>query len=146
METHYHSQFDNDDFYDEAVYRLHHELFALLILALDETAVVPLDFTPVLEHTCRAVKNNESGSTGTNSCNAKKLIQVTEETQEKAKQSHEETAAINTRYHALLAEGNMQEAEQLFAENREREKQLLVRIQTGAGSFLSALTGMVFST
>ena len=49
METHYHSQFDNDDFYDEAVYRLHHELFTLLILALDETAVVPLDFTPVLE-------------------------------------------------------------------------------------------------
>ena len=40
METHYHSQFDNDEFYDEQVYRLHHELFALLILALDETAVV----------------------------------------------------------------------------------------------------------
>ena len=32
METHYHSQFDNDEFYDEQVYRLHHELFALLIL------------------------------------------------------------------------------------------------------------------
>ncbi len=49
METHYHSQFDNDEFYDEAVYRLHHELFALLILALDETAVVPLDFSPVVQ-------------------------------------------------------------------------------------------------
>ena len=35
METHYHSQFDNDEFYYEQVYRLHHELFALLILALD---------------------------------------------------------------------------------------------------------------
>ena len=40
METHYHSQFDNDEFYDEQVYRLHHELFALLIEALDRTAVV----------------------------------------------------------------------------------------------------------
>lgn len=26
METHYHSQFDSDEFYDEAVYRFHHEL------------------------------------------------------------------------------------------------------------------------
>ncbi len=49
METHYHSQFDNDEFYDEQVYRLHHELFALLILALDETAVVPLQFSPVVQ-------------------------------------------------------------------------------------------------
>ena len=66
----------------------------------------------------------------------KKLIQVTEETQEKAKQSNEETAAINTRYHALLAEGNMQEAEQLFAENREREKQLLVKFKQEQDHFV----------
>ena len=46
METHYHSQFDNDEFYDEQVYRLHHEL---LILALDETAAVPLQFSPVVQ-------------------------------------------------------------------------------------------------
>ncbi|MEI3187669.1 MAG: hypothetical protein V8S27_07600 [Lachnospiraceae bacterium] len=36
METHYHSQFDNDEFYDAQVYRLHDELFALLIVALDQ--------------------------------------------------------------------------------------------------------------
>lgn len=139
METHYHSQFDNDDFYDEAVYRLHHELFTLLILALDETAVVPLDFTPVLERilaggseiTAKVEETQEQIAAIT-----KKLIQVTEETQEKAKQSYEETAAINTRYHALLAEGNMQEAEQLFAENREREKQLLVKFKQEQDHFV----------
>lgn len=139
METHYHSQFDNDDFYDEAVYRLHHELFALLILALDETAVVPLDFTPVLERilaggseiTAKVEETQEQIAAIT-----KKLIQVTEEAQEKAKQSYEETAAINTRYHALLAEGNMQEAEQLFAENREREKQLLVKFKQEQDHFV----------
>ena len=27
METHYHSQFDNEDFYDEPVYRFHHNLY-----------------------------------------------------------------------------------------------------------------------
>lgn len=139
METHYHSQFDNDDFYDEAVYRLHHELFTLLILALDETAVVPLDFTPVLERILAGGSEIAAKVEETQEQIAaitKKLIQVTEETQEKAKQSYEETAAINTRYHALLAEGNMQEAEQLFAENREREKQLLVKFKQEQDRFV----------
>ena len=139
METHYHSQFDNDDFYDEAVYRLHHELFALLILALDETAVVPLDFTPVLERILAGGSEIAAKVEETQEQIAaitKKLIQVTEETQEKAKQSYEETAAINTRYYALLAEGNMQEAEQLFAENREREKQLLVKFKQEQDHFV----------
>ena len=139
METHYHSQFDNDDFYDEAVYRLHHELFTLLILALDETAVVPLDFTPVLERILAGGSEIAAKVEETQEQIAaitKKLIQVTEEAQEKAKQSYEETAAINTRYHALLAEGNMQEAEQLFAENREREKQLLVKFKQEQDHFV----------
>ena len=65
METHYHSQFDNDGFYDERVYRLHHELFALLLLVLDETAVVPLKFARVAERVlsgidkCREVLERE---------------------------------------------------------------------------------------
>lgn len=139
METHYHSQFDNDDFYDEAVYRLHHELFALLILALDETAVVPLDFTPVLERILAGGSEIAAKVEETQEQIAaitKKLIQVTEETQEKAKQSYEETAAINTRYHALLAEGNMQEAEQLFAQNRKREKRLLAKFKQEQDHFV----------
>ena len=139
METHYHSQFDNDDFYDEAVYRLHHELFALLILALDETAVVPLDFTPVLERILAGGSEIAAKVEETQEQIAaitKKLIQVTEKAQEKAKQSYEETATINTCYHALLAEGNMQEAEQLFAENREREKQLLVKFKQEQDHFV----------
>ena len=44
METHYHSQFDNEDFYDEPVYRFHHKLYGKLVLAFDYTAVVPMDF------------------------------------------------------------------------------------------------------
>ena len=139
METHYHSQFDNDDFYDEAVYRLHHELFALLILALDETAVVPLDFTPVLERILAGGSEIAAKVEETQEQIAaitKKLIQVTEKAQEKAKQSYEETATINTCYHALLAEGNMQEAEQLFVENREREKQLLAKFKQEQDHFV----------
>lgn len=49
METHYHSQFDNDNFYDKDVYRMHHELFGLLLLAIDRTEIVPLNFARVFE-------------------------------------------------------------------------------------------------
>ena len=49
METHYHSQFDNDNFYDKDVYRMHHELFGLLLLAIDRTKIVPLKFARVFE-------------------------------------------------------------------------------------------------
>ncbi|HKM35423.1 MAG TPA: M28 family peptidase [Lachnospiraceae bacterium] len=49
LATHYHSQFDNDNYYDEDVYRLHHELFGLLLIQIDRTVVVPLDFSPVFK-------------------------------------------------------------------------------------------------
>ena len=49
METHYHSQYDNEDFYQEPVYRFHHELYGRLVLALDQTAVAPLDFRRLFE-------------------------------------------------------------------------------------------------
>ena len=149
METHYHSQFDNDDFYDEAVYRLHHELFALLILALDETAVVPLDFSPVLERVIAGgsrivtaaeeilsqTKKNQIGQEQIATA-AKKLIQVTEEAQKKEKQSYDQTAAINAHYHMLLANGNMEEAEQHFVENRSREEKLLAKFKQEQDCFV----------
>lgn len=149
METHYHSQFDNDDFYDEAVYRLHHELFALLILALDETAVVPLDFTPVLERVLAGGSRIVAATEGIVSQTeknqmvqeqiaqkAKELIRVTEAAQEKAKQSYDQTAAINARYRKLIANGNMEEAEQLFVENRDRETEMLAKFKQEQDHFV----------
>ena len=44
METHYHSQFDNEEFYQEEVFRFHHEFYGKLVLAIDRSAAVPLDF------------------------------------------------------------------------------------------------------
>lgn len=55
METNYHSQFDNDTFFDEDVYRLHHELYGLLLMELDRTKIVPLNFEPVFQKVKAAV-------------------------------------------------------------------------------------------
>lgn len=49
METHYHSQFDNDAFYDEQVYRLHHESSLFSSWLFDETCVIPLCSAPVMK-------------------------------------------------------------------------------------------------
>lgn len=47
MESHYHSQYDSDEFYDEKVYLFHHKLYAYILLRLDNLHVVPVDFTIV---------------------------------------------------------------------------------------------------
>ena len=35
MTTHYHSQYDSDEYYNEAAYRFHHELYGLLLMHLE---------------------------------------------------------------------------------------------------------------
>lgn len=47
MESHYHSQYDSDEFYDEKVYLFHHKLYAYILLRLDNLHVAPVDFTIV---------------------------------------------------------------------------------------------------
>ena len=47
MTTHYHSQYDSDEYYNEAAYRFHHELYGLLLMHLDSQSVAPLNFAEV---------------------------------------------------------------------------------------------------
>ena len=129
METHYHSQFDNDKYYDERVYRLHHELFALLVEALDRTAVVPLAFAPVLERAAESAEEElpfEDERVERKLADLKELLEMAEE---KAERDYEETEEINHRYSALLTEGKTEEAEVLYQSVRGREKELLDRFK-----------------
>ena len=45
MESHYHSQYDSDEFYDEKVYLFHHKLYAYILVRIDNLNVAPVDFT-----------------------------------------------------------------------------------------------------
>lgn len=136
METHYHSQFDNDDFYDEPVYRLHHELFALLVEALDRTAVVPLMFAPVMKRTAESASRTDlpeitaaSGDPFRLSEKLHALQKQALEAAEKAQKEYEAVSGFNSRYSRLLSEGRHDEAEQLFAESRPLEQKLLARFK-----------------
>lgn len=142
METHYHSQFDNDAFYDEQVYRLHHELFALLIMALDETCVIPLCSAPVMK---RALEGYKASSEILRSFVAMDLIspmtlaslaekisdleKMLSDAADVAESRYESRRSLNSHYRALLAEGRQKEAECLYLESREAEKEALRRFK-----------------
>ena len=142
METHYHSQFDNDAFYDEQVYRLHHELFALLIMALDETCVIPLCSAPVMK---RALDGYNASSEILRSFVAMDLIspmtlaslaekisdleKMLSDATDVAESRYESRRSLNSHYRALLAEGRQKEAECLYLESREAEKEALRRFK-----------------
>ena len=141
METHYHSQFDNDEFYDEQVYRLHHELFALLILALDETAVVPLQFSPVAQRIrkgleqCREIcyRADVAGQLGEKTRVLLEKIEELEALSDRAlrrcREEYEAVEEYNRNYKQLLRDGKYDEAEELFRQTRPLEQKLLARFK-----------------
>ena len=49
METHYHSQFDNDEYYNADVFQFHHELYGLLAMAFDRVKVAPVNVGRTLQ-------------------------------------------------------------------------------------------------
>ncbi len=142
METHYHSQFDNDDFYDEQVYRLHHELFALLIAALDETCVIPLCSAPVMK---RALDGYNISSDVLRPFVAMDLIspmtlaslvekisgleKILADAKDVAESRYESRRSLNSRYRALLSDDKEEEAACLYLEAREAEDEALRRFK-----------------
>lgn len=138
METHYHSQFDNDEFYDEQVYRLHHELFALLIEALDRTAVVPLCFERVMKRAARSL-DEELGELWVSpevAVRLEEMKQLFEQAAEFSWREYEEVREINNRYSSLLSQGREAQAEELFQRERKREAELLRRFKLEQDEFV----------
>lgn len=122
METNYHSQFDNDEFYDEDVYRMHHELFGLLLMAIDKTAVVPLSFSSVLE---KAAQKLESDWYVPCSAAGDELLASLRESAEIAASVYSKVKNLNLAYVQAQKEGTTAKAEQIFAQSRSLEHILL---------------------
>ncbi|MFR1897870.1 MAG: peptidase, partial [Hungatella sp.] len=92
METHYHTQFDNDDYYDEAVYRFHHELYGCLVMAFDRTAVAPLNFERLFLALKDSLDLDYSEKTG---AGGERLKELTEEAARLGKAVYEQVRRIN---------------------------------------------------
>lgn len=64
METHYHSQFDNEAYYHEPVYRFHHLLYGTLIQKFDQLILPPMDFSALFEAMNRSIDLRYAGLVG----------------------------------------------------------------------------------
>ena len=56
METHYHSQFDDDTSYDERIYAFHHRLYLRLALAFDRCVLPPMDYSTRIKRLMRSLR------------------------------------------------------------------------------------------
>ena len=133
METHYHSQFDNDEYYDPQVYQFHHELYALLILAIDATAVVPLSFTGVMK---RAQEGLELVKSCENSCLEEKYETISKLLTGAEKQQEENYRWIMQKNSAYKACEDPEQRETLYQSLRQTETELLKRFKTEQDAFV----------
>ncbi len=119
METRYHSQFDNDDAYDETVYHYHHVLYGRLMMAFDQLCLPPLDYTVRLNAlsetlTCQRLQPRMEGAFR---CALGKAVQ-------KAEELYALIEEVNRRYALELAEDSFG-GRKLYAACKEARRQLL---------------------
>ncbi len=133
METNYHSQFDNDNYYDEDVYRMHHELFGLLLMAIDETAVVPLSFAGVLQRAASLLDLPRCEALGADSV---ALTDALLAAAEAADPIYRKITGLNAAYAQALAENRPAEADELFSRSRIAEAKLLAAFQKEQDTFV----------
>lgn len=136
METHYHSQFDNDAYYDEQVYRMHHELFTLLILALDKTAIVPLCFASVFKHAYEILEEDNDFLGDMLIKKSKYLNDILHTARDKAISEYYRIESINKIYAFQLENGLDAQADKTLLDSREFEKMLLAKFKLEQDTFV----------
>lgn len=113
--NYYHSQFDNETTYNELAYRFHHNLYGLLVLAYDQTAVMPLDFTKRFEAMKESLNNDIAAAAGVDTT---ELVVALDQTIAAAQKLTEKVYKINAEYKQALVDGDMQKASKLLEDNK----------------------------
>ncbi len=90
METHYHSQFDDDTSYDARIYYFHHRLYLRLLLAFDRCALPPMDFSTRVRRLMRSVKGENADTAA-----AAELFRAGETAEETAEELYDMICAVN---------------------------------------------------
>ena len=58
MQNYYHSQYDNQDVYQEAVYQFHHECYLKLVMAFDRLVLPPMNFSNTIKAVISGIHEN----------------------------------------------------------------------------------------
>lgn len=125
-QTHYHSQFDNEDTYSEAAYRFHHNMYGMLMLAYDRSAVSPLDFSTRLSALSESMDEELMNAAQIDGVPAKEALDAAiAEAQDAANAAWDAVDQTNAAYLAALDAGETDKAAELYAQSRALNTQAL---------------------
>lgn len=133
MRTHYHSQFDNEDTYNAEAFKFHLNLYGLLSMHYDQTAVVPLDFTTRLTEMKKVIDADAYGQADVSS---EQLVAEIDKAIALAEEVNTKVAKVNDEYFAALTEEDTEAAHKLYEDSRELNSGLLAAFKYAEDQFV----------
>ena len=130
-QSHYHSQFDNQDTYSPEVFLFHHNMYGMLMLAYDRCAVSPLDFTTRLNALRDTIDPSVLSAEQVSDLNA-----ALDEAESAAQAAWTRVFDVNAAYLAALDAGETEQAEKLLAESRALNDAVLKAFRFAEDSFV----------
>lgn len=130
-QTHYHSQFDDRDTYSREAFLFHHNMYGLLMMAYDHCAVSPLDFTARLNALRDTMDETVMTAEQTAALNA-----ALDEAEAAASTAWTKVSEANAAYQQALDAGDTDKADELLAEAREMNANVLAAFKLAEDSFV----------
>ena len=132
MQNYYHSQYDNQDVYQEPVYRFHHECYLKLVMELDRLVLPPMNFGNTMHAVAASVRDTASDCA---SGEQKELLTQLEAAEELGSQIYDWICRINGEYQSLTERS----AKKAFREKWQPQGQKLLHIFRKAQDYLVRL-------
>ena len=98
MQNYYHSQYDNQDVYQEAVYQFHHECYLKLVMTIDALVLPPLNFSNTMKAVTDSIHENALSFADSEQ---ETLLQNLRTATESARNIYKKICQINEEYAAL---------------------------------------------
>ncbi|MHA6261410.1 M28 family peptidase [Sporosarcina sp. CAU 1771] len=133
MHSHYHSQFDSEEAFNAHALKFHLNLYGLLTMHYDQTAVVPLDFTMRLNAMKDVVNETVFEEAAVSS---DELISEIDRVLAIAEDVNVKVAKVNEEYFAALTEGETEAAQKLYEESRTLNSGLLAAFKYAEDQFV----------
>lgn len=130
-QTHYHSQFDDRDTYSREAFLFHHNMYGLLMMAYDHCAVSPLDFSTRL-----SVLRESMDDTIMTAEQMDALSAALDEAEAAAGTAWDKVSEANAAYQQALDAGDTDKADELLAEAREMNANVLAAFKLAEDSFV----------
>jgi len=133
MHSHYHSQFDSEEAFNAEALKFHLNLYGLLTMHYDKTAIVPLDFTTRLLAMKELMDTNvfDQAEVASDS-----LTNEIDQALSAAEEVNVKVAKVNEEYATALKKEDADTAKKLYEESRELNSGLLAAFKYAEDQFV----------